>query len=114
MTDATFRPAAVLFREQNTPSGQRLGFAQLNAEKSLHALTLDMIRLLDAQLQRWVEDPKIACVVLSAVGERAFSAGGDVPSLRDAILVHGGSVPNPPAEAFFSEEYRLNYRIHTY
>jgi enoyl-CoA hydratase/carnithine racemase len=78
MADTTTRPAAVLFREQNTPSGQRLGFAQLNAEKSLHALTLDMIRLLDPQLQRWVEDPKIACVILSAVGERAFCAGGIV------------------------------------
>ena len=107
-------PAAVLFREQNTPSGQRLGFAQLNSEKSLHALTLDMIRLLDAQLQSWVEDPTIACVILSAVGERAFCAGGDVRSLRDAILAHQGSLPNPPAEAFFSEEYRLDYRIHTY
>jgi enoyl-CoA hydratase/carnithine racemase len=114
MADTTTRPAAVLFREQNTPSGQQLGFAQLNAEKSLHALTLDMIRLLDAQLQRWVDDPKIACVILSSVGERAFCAGGDVRSLRDATLAHGGSLPNPQAEAFFSEEYRLNYRIHTY
>jgi enoyl-CoA hydratase/carnithine racemase len=84
MADTTTRPAEVLFREQNTPSGQRLGLAQLNAEKSLHALTLDMIRLLDAQLQRWVDDPKIACVILNAVGERAFCAGGDVRSLRDA------------------------------
>jgi enoyl-CoA hydratase/carnithine racemase len=114
MTDTSPRPAVVLFREQNTPSGQRLGFAQLNAERSLHALTLDMIRLLDAQLQRWIEDPEIACVILSAAGEKAFCAGGDVRSLRDSVLARRGSLPNPQAEAFFSEEYRLNYRIHTY
>jgi enoyl-CoA hydratase/carnithine racemase len=114
MTDTTSRPAVVLFHEQNTPNGQRLGFAQLNAERSLHALTLDMIRLLDAQLRRWVEDPEIACVILSAAGERAFCAGGDVRSLRDSILAQRGCLPNPQAEAFFSEEYRLNFRIHTY
>ncbi|MFI4981145.1 MAG: enoyl-CoA hydratase/isomerase family protein, partial [Nevskiales bacterium] len=44
----------------------------------------------------------------------AFCAGGDVRSLREAILAHQAPAPNPLAEAFFSEEYRLDYRIHTY
>ena len=61
---AVAAPAPVQFRELATVSGRRIGVAQLNAEKSLNALTLPMIRLLDPQLQRWAADPGIACVVL--------------------------------------------------
>jgi enoyl-CoA hydratase/carnithine racemase len=105
---------AVLLHEQQTASGQRIGVATLNAGKSLNALTLDMIRLLDPRLKAWALDPEIACVVLSGTGDKAFCAGGDVRSLREAILAHQAPAPNPQAEAFFSEEYRLDYRIHTY
>jgi len=109
-------PAAepVLFREVSAASGQRIGFAQLNAGKSLNALSLPMIRLLDPQLQRWATDPGIACVVVYGAGEKAFCAGGDVRSLYQAIAEHQGPPPNPANLAFFSEEYRLDYRIHAY
>ncbi|HZO13432.1 MAG TPA: enoyl-CoA hydratase/isomerase family protein, partial [Polyangiaceae bacterium] len=99
--------AEVLFREEATSGGQRLGIATLNAEKSLNSLTLDMIRLLDAQLKKWAADASIACVVLHGAGTKAFCAGGDVRSLRDSIVQHGDSkAPNPHAVAFFGEEYR--------
>jgi len=111
---AVTAPAPVQFRELATASRQRIGVAQLNAEKSLNALTLPMIRLLDPQLQRWAADPGIACVVLHGAGEKAFCAGGDVRSLYKAITDHQGPPPNPDNLAFFSEEYRLDYRIHTY
>ena len=107
-------PDAVLFSEQLTDSGHRIGFATLNAEKSLNSLTLDMIRLLDAKLRQWADDPKLAVVVLRGAGEKAFCAGGDIRFLRDAIIEHRGPGANPKAEAFFGEEYRLDHRIHTY
>lgn len=106
--------APVLFREQPTASGRRIAYAQLNAEKSLNALTLAMVRLLDPQLQQWAADPAIACVVLYGAGEKAFCAGGDVRSLYQAIAEHQGPPPNPANLAFFSEEYRLDHRIHAY
>jgi enoyl-CoA hydratase/carnithine racemase len=107
--------ADVLFREQETASGHRLGIAILDAEKSLNSLTLEMIRLIDQQLDRWAVDPSMACVVLLGTGNKAFCAGGDVRSLRDAILAHRDrSTPSPHALTFFGEEYRLDYRIHTY
>lgn len=107
--------AEALFREQATRSGHRLGVATLNAEKSLNSLTLEMIRLLDQQLKAWAADESIAAVVLHGAGAKAFCAGGDVRSLRDAILKHGDSKePNPHAVAFFGEEYRVDYAIHTY
>lgn len=115
MAEDIVNPQAVLFREQEASGGQKIGFAMLNAEKTLNALNLDMIRLLDPQLRRWAADPRIACVVLHGAGAKAFCAGGDVRSLREAILAHRDSpAPNPRAQAFFAEEYRLDYLIHTY
>jgi len=114
MADDAGMQQVVLFREVAAANNRRIGFAQLNAEKSLNALSLDMIRLLDPQLRRWADDPTIACVVLHGAGEKAFCAGGDVRSLRKAIVEYQGAPPNPGALAFFGEEYRLDHRIHTY
>ncbi|XLZ71978.1 enoyl-CoA hydratase/isomerase family protein [Massilia sp. SR12] len=100
--------------EREAPHGKRVAIATLDAPKSLHALTLDMIRQLDKALVRWEQDPQIACVFLHSSTDKAFCAGGDVRSLRDAILADPKAFPNPAAQAFFSEEYRLDYRIHTY
>ncbi|RJG21001.1 enoyl-CoA hydratase/isomerase family protein [Massilia cavernae] len=106
--------APVRLEERAAGGGMRVAVATLDAPKSLHALTLDMIRLLDGALQRWALDPAVACVVLQSSTDKAFCAGGDVRGLRDAILAEPGVVPNPAAQAFFSEEYRLDHRIHTY
>ena len=104
----------VLCRVAETASGHRIGFAQLNAEKALNALSLQMIRLLDTQLSAWDKDDSIACVVLHGAGEKAFCAGADIRALYRAMHEHPGAADNPQALAFFSEEYRLDYRIHTY
>ncbi|MES2115965.1 MAG: enoyl-CoA hydratase/isomerase family protein [Pseudomonadota bacterium] len=106
--------APVRLEERAAAGGKRIAVATLDAPKSLHALTLEMIRLLDAALQRWAADPAIACVVLQSSTDKAFCAGGDVRGLRDAILATPDVVPNPTAQDFFSEEYRLDHRIHTY
>jgi enoyl-CoA hydratase/carnithine racemase len=106
--------ASVRFEQVPTRSGHTIGFAQLNAEKSLNALSLSMIRLLDAQLRTWAADPNIACVVLHGAGEKAFCAGGDVRSLYHAMKDYRAAPPNPAAATFFSEEYRLDYLLHRY
>lgn len=106
--------ATVLLEERDAAGGKRIAIATLNVPKSLHALTLEMIRILDGALRRWAEDPAIVCVVLQSSTDKAFCAGGDVRSLRDAILAAPSQVPNTDAQAFFGEEYRLDYRIHTY
>ena len=104
----------VLFEELPVRGGQRIAIATLNAEKSLNALTLEMIRLLDARLSAWENDDAVVAVLLRGAGDKAFCAGGDVRSLRAALLEDGEVYPNPHAVAFFSEEYRLDYRIHRY
>ena len=118
--NASFRPSAhaesssVRFEEIPTQHGLRLGFAKLNAEKSLNALAHDMIRLLDAQLRRWAADPEIACVILHGAGEKAFCAGGDIRNLYHVLKEYPDTVPNPAAVIYFTDEYRLDYLIHRY
>jgi enoyl-CoA hydratase/carnithine racemase len=105
---------SVLFKQVLTASGHTIGFVQLNAEKSLNALSLNMIRLLDRQLREWAADPAIVCIVLHGAGEKAFCAGGDVRSLYHAMKEYQGAPPNPSGVTFFSEEYRLDYLLHRY
>jgi enoyl-CoA hydratase/carnithine racemase len=113
MRDST-EVAAVRIEEREGADGMLVAVATLDAPKSLNALTLDMIRLLDGVLRRWAIDPRVACVVLQSSTDKAFCAGGDVRGLRDAMVAEPAVMPNPTAQAFFSEEYRLDYYIHTY
>ena len=104
---------AVLFSEVATVSGHKIGIACLNSERSLNALSLDMIHLLKPQLLAWQDDPEIACVWLEGAGEKAFCAGGDIVAMYHAMQ----ELPNTPATEvvdFFTAEYRLDYLIQTY
>ena len=42
-----------------------------------------MVLALRAQLDRWADDAAVTRVVITAAGERAFSAGGDIRALYD-------------------------------
>lgn len=109
----------VLFEERKAASGARIGVARLNVEKTLNALSLDMIDLLGPQFDRWAADEGIALIVLEAAGEKAFSAGADLHRMHKTMLehhaspAHGDIRGNDYAAAFFGREYRLDYRIHT-
>jgi len=104
---------AVLFEERASGAEKRIGIATLNSEKTLNALTFDMVKLLITQLQQWQTDSAIACVFIQGAGPKALCAGGDVQQLyRSAVAQPGG--PCFDAEAFFELEYRMNYLLHTY
>lgn len=117
--------APVLFEQRDCADGHRIGIATLNSPRTLNGLSLQMTRLLDAQLRVWANDARIACVVLRGAGEKAFCAGGDLHGLYQSMRAHREAVPdaqqrrahpqgNAHAAAFFEEEYRLDHRIHTY
>ncbi|NIJ83990.1 enoyl-CoA hydratase/carnithine racemase [Xanthomonas arboricola] len=126
MLDVSLPEAApVLFEQRDCADGHRIGIATLNAPRTLNGLSLQMTRLLDAQLRVWADDTRIACVVLRGAGEKAFCAGGDLHGLYQSMRAHREAVPdaqqrrtqpqgNAHAAAFFEEEYRLDHRIHTY
>jgi enoyl-CoA hydratase/carnithine racemase len=103
--------APVIFELAQCENGMQIAFATLNVPKALNALNLDMIRLLAPQLDAWAQDDQVAMVILKGEGEKAFCAGGDVVSLYKAMAANDG---NDYLQTFFAEEYRLDYKIHTY
>ena len=112
--------APVLFEELTAANGRRIGIATLASEKTLHAISLEMVSLLTPQLQRWQADPGVAMVLLQAQGEKAFCAGGDLQQLYRSMCEHHASPErediraNRYAAEFFEQEYRLDYLIHSF
>jgi enoyl-CoA hydratase len=84
----------------------RAGRMTLNRPETLNALTLEMVRLIEAALDRFLADDAVTTVVIDGAGERAFCAGGDIRSIHDAALVG-----DPAPRVFWAEEYRLNARM---
>ena len=103
--------SAVLFRELETISDQKIGIATLNCEKALNALNKDMVALLTPQLLAWQEDKTISMVILEGAGDKAFCAGGDVVSLYNAMI---DQEKTHYIEEFFTAEYQLDYLIHRF
>ncbi|NRA22020.1 MAG: enoyl-CoA hydratase/isomerase family protein [Oceanospirillaceae bacterium] len=103
--------SCVLFTEHPALEGKKVVEITLNAERSLNALSLEMIRLIQPALDRYRDDDSVVAIILDGSGEKAFCAGGDVVSLYHALQkTTGGAF----ATEYFSAEYRLDYTIHTY
>lgn len=91
------------------------GVITLNRPQALNALNLPMIRLMDAQLIAWAEDPAVAAVIIEGAGDRAFCSGGDVKAVAlDAKAKTEGGSDGVLGAEFFREEYILNNRIYTF
>ncbi|RZA24800.1 MAG: enoyl-CoA hydratase/isomerase family protein, partial [Proteobacteria bacterium] len=93
-----------------------IGRITLNSPKTLNALNLEIILLVQEILHRFERDPKIAAVFIDGSGDKAFCAGGDVKSIRQRILdmLERGQSPVPLARVFFENEYKMDYAIHRY
>jgi enoyl-CoA hydratase len=86
------------------------GFLTLNRPKALNALNLGMVRVIAAALDEWERDARVARVVVTGAGGRAFCAGGDI-----RLLYEQGRAGDHAAQlAFWREEYQLNRRIKRY
>ncbi|HKS85763.1 MAG TPA: enoyl-CoA hydratase/isomerase family protein [Pseudolabrys sp.] len=83
------------------------GFVTLNRPKALNAVTHAMVLALRAQLDRWGKDAAVTRVVITAAGDRAFSAGGDIRALYDL----GKADRHEEALQFWRDEYPLNAAI---
>ena len=86
------------------------GIVTLNRPKALNAVTHAMVVALRAQLDRWADDPAVTRVVVTAAGDRAFSAGGDIRALYEL----GKSGRQDEALQFWRHEYPLNAAIKNY
>lgn len=85
------------------------GIVTLNRPRALNAITHGMVRAMWTQLNAWAHDPAVRAVLIEGMGEKAFCAGGDVRALYDSRVNHGDA-----HQAFFVDEYRLDYLIHRY
>lgn len=88
----------------------RAGRVTLKRPNALNALTWDMCLALEAALDAWRDDPDITLVVVDAVGEKAFCAGGDL----DAMYRTGLAGDFGYGRRFWADEYRLNAKIAGY
>jgi enoyl-CoA hydratase len=86
------------------------GVVTLNRPQALNAVTHGMVRALRARLDDWRDDPAVTRVVVTAAGERAFSAGGDLRRLYDL----GRAAQYDEALDFWRDEYALNAAIKHY
>jgi enoyl-CoA hydratase len=86
------------------------GLVTLNRPAALNAITHEMVRALQRQLDAWATDGAVTRVVVAAAGERAFSAGGDIRALYEL----GRAGRQDEALTFFREEYTLNAAIKRY
>ena len=106
----------VLFEEKAAANGASIGVARLNAEKTLNALSLEMIDLLAERMASWAADPDVALVVLEGAGDKAFSAGADLHKVHETMLAHHASAQrddirgNAYAAEFFGHEYASTTR----
>ena len=95
-------PPEVLARRDGS-----VGHLTLNRSSAFNALSLGMVRSIDAALDAWAADPQVAVILLDGAGDRAFCAGGDIRALYEAARIGDYAVMSD----FFREEYRLNARL---
>jgi enoyl-CoA hydratase len=86
------------------------GIVILNRPHALNAVSYGMVGALTQQLSEWEADPAVARVIVTAAGERAFSAGGDLRALFD--LGRAGNFE--AALTYWRTEYALNALIKRY
>lgn len=106
--------SSVIFEERAAAGGKKIGIARLNQPNSLNALSLEMIRALKPQLERWRDDDTVAAVWLEGTGDRAFCAGGDVVFLYQSMIAQGENGSLQDGIDFFTEEYELDHLIHRF
>lgn len=79
----------------------------LNRPKALNALTSGIVAEMSKALKEWEEDPSVSLIVLDAVGDKAFCAGGDVARL----YTEGRAGNTDYCTTFWKENYALDAQI---
>ncbi len=91
-----------------------IGKITLNNPKALNALNVEMIDAMQVALDTCEMDDAIKAVFLDSTGDKAFCAGGDVVGMYHSMKETAkGDIPEKAA-AFFTQEYKLDYRLHTF
>lgn len=82
----------------------------LNRPEALNALSYDMVLKIKKSLYGWIDDVDISLVLIEAVGEKAFCAGGDIAELYNS----GVEGDYDFGRSYWRAEYELNALIAHY
>lgn len=88
----------------------RAGRITLDRAHALNALSYEMCLEIDTALRDWAEEDAVAMVVIDAIGDKAFCAGGDLGEMY--ATGHAGD--HDYGRRFWADEYRMNARIADY
>ncbi len=101
MSEPTTPQDDILIREEG-----RAGFLTLNRQKTLNALTGEMINRVEAHYLKWASTARIYGIVLDAVPGRAFCGGGDIRAAVADLDRDFNAVTQ-----FFRDEYQHNWTL---
>lgn len=88
----------------------RAGRITLNRPAALNAMTYEMCTAIEAAVDLWREDDRVALILFDAAGDRAFCAGGDIAEL----YATGTAGDFDYGRRFWRDEYRLNAKLFEY
>jgi len=88
----------------------KAGRITLNRPHALNAMTYAMCKDIEVALDTWRDNPDVALVVIDAIGDKAFCAGGDIQQLYDTGVAGDFAF----GQLFWADEYRLNAKIAQY
>ena len=88
----------------------RAGRITLNRPAALNAMTYAMCMAIEAAIDQWRDDDRVALVLFDAVGDKAFCAGGDIAEL----YATGTAGDFAYGQTFWRDEYRLNAKLFEY
>ena len=88
----------------------RIALVTLNRPQKLNALTYAMNDRLLTLLDAIEDDPSIGAVVITGAGERAFSAGGDIPEFAESVK----NGPDEAVKAFVRRGQAMTRRLETF
>lgn len=86
------------------------GVLALDRPEALNALDLTMVRAMTAALEEWCRDDTVHAVLVVSTSPKAFCAGGDIRSIRQAGL----NGDDAAVREYFAAEYTLNALIAAY
>ena len=85
----------------------RLGRITLNRPAVFNSINMAMWRALNAAISEFSDDPAVAVIAVEGAGDKAFSAGGDLHALHDALTAGGVDVPLSMVRAACTFNYRM-------
>lgn len=88
----------------------RAGRLTLNRPKALNAVTYEMVTEIHAALDAWRHNNAVDLVIIDAVGDKAFSAGGDIADLYASGIAQDYGF----GQTFWRDEYHMNAALHNY